>query len=62
MKTKSTEQKSEQKIIEDLTAENNLLKEEYSGLKKSFQMVKDNFEREKNRVDKLIQSLLNYSK
>lgn len=32
------------------------------GLKKSFDMVKDNFEREKNRLDSVIESLLNVTK
>lgn len=35
---------------------------EYEGLKKSFYMIKDNYEREKNRLDKVIDSLLNHSK
>ena len=39
---------------------NDLLKEA-NQLKESFRMVKNNFEREKNRLDKTIESLLNIS-
>jgi hypothetical protein len=36
--------------------------QEHVGLKKSFAMLKDNYEREKNRLDKVIDASLNNSK
>lgn len=35
---------------------------EYHGLKKSFEMVKKNYEREKNRLDGVIKTMFNHSK
>lgn len=46
-----------EKLSENYT---NLLAE-YNGLKNSFSMVKSNYEREKNRLDKVIDTALNNS-
>ena len=40
----------------------NKLADESAGLKRSFDMVKANYEREKTRLDKTIDSLLNITK
>lgn len=51
-----------QNSINRLEREKNQLQLEHEGLKKSFYMIKDNYEREKTRLDKVIDSLLNHSK
>ena len=48
-------------LLEVKTRYNNLA-DESAGLKRSFDMIKANFEREKNRLDKTIDSLLNVTK
>lgn len=63
-KTPTLEQQLKQKSEAFVNLANcyNKLSEDHFNLKNSFKMIKDNYEREKNRLDKLIETGLNSSK
>lgn len=63
-KTPTVEQRLKEKnqAFECLSKQYALLNREHEGLRNSFAMIKSNYEREKNRLDKVIDSLLNHSK
>lgn len=54
--------KHKSEALECLAKQYGALLQEHLGLKKSFSMLKDNYEREKNRLDKVIDASLNNSK
>lgn len=63
-KTPTAEQQLKEKnqAFECLSKQYALLNREHEGLRNSFAMIKSNYELEKNRLDKVIDSLLNHSK
>lgn len=63
-KTPTMEQRLKEKseAFECLSNQYTKLNKEYEGLRSSFAIIKSNYEREKNRLDKVIDSLLNHSK
>lgn len=53
--------KHKSEAFDCLARQYNALLQEHAGLKKSFSMIKDNYEREKNRLDKVIDTAFNNS-